>query len=131
MSAQILDPSIFAARINLWVEDEVTRVTLAEYWQDIDIRVSSAAGSTGVKHLTAASQLPAGGANIVVGVIDRDFGTDNQAKGSDTEKILGPHSLGVGVHTGCASVARTRSSQRPALSCARRWRTASACSSSQ
>ena len=79
MSAQILDPSIFAARINLWVEDEVTRVTLAEYWQDIDIRVSSAAGSTGVKHLTAASQLPAGGANIVVGVIDRDFGTDNQA----------------------------------------------------
>ncbi len=80
MSVQILDPNLFAARINLWVEDDVTRVTLTEYWQDIDIRVSSAAGVTGVKHLTAASRLPPSSRRIVVGVIDRDFGTDNQAK---------------------------------------------------
>jgi len=50
---------------------------------------------------------------------------DRCTLGSDAEKIL-VYDSAQGVQTGCARVARTRSSQRPALSWALRWSTASA-----
>lgn len=60
------------ARCTLWVEDELTRQALTEFWSDTDIRILSAAGRDGVASLVRAAPKGLIGRNVV-GLVDRDF----------------------------------------------------------
>lgn len=77
----------------LWVEDELTRVVLSDFWDDVRIRVYSAAGRSGVEHLVRAAPRSLVGRNVV-GLVDRDF----SQPGSQDWTNPGRHVLYTPVH---------------------------------
>lgn len=60
------------APCTLWVEDDLTRVVLTDFWNDNQIRVLSAAGKDGVQHLVNAAPHHLRGSSVV-GLVDRDL----------------------------------------------------------
>jgi len=68
---------LYKAKCTLWVEDELTRLVLTEFWQDTDIHVVTAGGSHGVRALVGGAPRKARG-RAVIGLVDRDFSLDNR-----------------------------------------------------
>lgn len=70
------------ARINIWVEDELTRQTLYALWDDATIQVMNAGSEEGVKHMVNGTEAAVRG--TVFGVVDRDFRQDNRQAWADS-----------------------------------------------
>jgi hypothetical protein len=69
---------MYRGKVNLWVEDAVSRVYLKECWQDDpDILFLTAGGNESVAAILNDAE--ARGYANVVGFVDRDFGTSNRA----------------------------------------------------
>ena len=64
---------LYRGRLNVWVEDDLTRVILTDLWQDRQIHVINAGGSEAVRYMVRAAANTPGLKDLVVGVIDRDF----------------------------------------------------------
>lgn len=77
MARDVARASLYAAPINLWVEDEVTRAYLDAVWNDPSIRFLIGGGSEGVQAIVNDAQ-QAGHSNVFA-VIDRDFRQTNKA----------------------------------------------------
>ncbi|MHB1558074.1 MAG: hypothetical protein ACYC61_11475 [Isosphaeraceae bacterium] len=84
MARDVARASLYAAPINLWVEDEVTRAYLDAVWNNPSIRFLIGGGSEGVQAIVSDAQ-KAGHANVFA-VIDRDFRHTNKANWSDPAK---------------------------------------------
>ncbi|HMY21497.1 MAG TPA: hypothetical protein PKA58_34485 [Polyangium sp.] len=61
-----------AAHFTVWVEDDLTRIFLAEVWGDPDIRILNASNKEGVKNLVGGAPRGLRG-KTVIGLVDLDF----------------------------------------------------------
>lgn len=66
----------------LWVEDDLTRVVLTDFWGDQQIRVLSAAGKDGVHHLVNAAPPELRGKSVI-GLVDRDLAPNYPSEWED------------------------------------------------
>jgi len=67
---------LYRGRLNVWVEDDLTRVILTDTWQDRNFHVLSAGGSEAVRYMVRAATTTHILKDLVVGVVDRDFEDD-------------------------------------------------------
>lgn len=79
---------LYRSRLNVWVEDNLTREVITELWQDSQLHVLNAGGGDGVRHLVKAAETHPRLRGRVVGVIDRDFGADNSANWSNPQTTM-------------------------------------------
>lgn len=84
MPRDVARASLYRGKINLWVEDEITRAYLAELWDDPDIVYLVGGGNEGVRAIVHDAEVA--GYRNVFAVIDRDFGTSNVAHWLDHRK---------------------------------------------
>jgi len=75
------------ARCTLWVEDDLTRRVLTDFWGDKDIRILTAGGRSGVEHLVRAAPRGFRGKNVL-GFADRDFSTYDAHDWSNMDKPI-------------------------------------------
>ena len=76
--------SLYRGKINLWVEDEVTRSYLAALWNDPDVTYLIGGGNEGVKAI--AQDAKQAGFRNVFAVVDRDLRPSNKADWFDPRK---------------------------------------------
>jgi len=69
---------LYRAKVNIWVEDPVTRSVLTDLWRDTEINVIITHGKPGVLHMVRSAE-KAGRSNIF-GIVDRDFDEDNESE---------------------------------------------------
>ena len=80
MPRDVARDSLYNGRINLWVEDELTRVYLSAVWNDPAVKILIGGGHDGVAAILKDAE-DAGYRNVF-GVADRDFGQSNYPKWS-------------------------------------------------
>jgi len=80
-------PEMYRGKVNLWVEDAISRVYLKECWQDDpDILFLTAGGNESVVAILNDAE-ERGYANVV-GFVDRDFRKSNHADWFDPAKVF-------------------------------------------
>ncbi|MBK7830645.1 DUF4435 domain-containing protein [Nannocystis sp.] len=67
---------LYRGRLNVWVEDDMTRVILTELWRDRMLHVISAGGSEAVRYMVRAAASNPSLKDLVFGVVDRDHEDD-------------------------------------------------------
>jgi hypothetical protein len=85
--------SLYRGKINLWVEDELTRAYLSAVWNTPDVTFLIGGGNEGVRAIINDAE-KAGFANVFA-VVDRDFGETNKSKWLDLKKTPRPFVLPV------------------------------------
>lgn len=71
-----------AARVNLWVEDPLTRDYLSAVWPDAPFHYLIAGGKEGARAMAMRAQAERVSLSVFA-IVDRDLGTDNEVRWSD------------------------------------------------
>ena len=73
--------ALYRAPVSVWVEDPLTYSVLTDVWHDPEINVVITQGKPGVVHMVRSNPNP--DRYCVLGIVDRDFEDDNEARWRD------------------------------------------------